>query len=149
MNAPAPPIAKSVVALFNSSDDTVDMVRRMLDASGSGFATLIGCRLADLKKGRVDFERYVALHQPQVVVVDISPPYAENWAFFKTIRDSMAMKGRGLVLTTTSKDRLDETVGRDSEALEIVGKPYDLRQIESAIRAAMKRASTGHAARPH
>jgi hypothetical protein len=110
--------AKSVVALFNSSDDTVDMVRRMLDASGSGFATLIGCRLADLKKGRVDFERYVALHQ-------------------------------GLVLTTTSKDRLDETVGRDSEALEIVGKPYDLRQIESAIRAAMKRASTGHAARPH
>ncbi|MES1255680.1 MAG: hypothetical protein ABUS56_08730 [Acidobacteriota bacterium] len=144
MNAPAPPTAKSVVALFNSSDDTVEMVRRMLEASG--FATLIGCRLADLKKGRVDFERYMALHQPQVVVVDISPPYAQNWAFFKTIRDSMAMKGRGLVLTTTSKDRLDETVGRDSEALEIVGKPYDLRQIDGAIRTAMKRASTRRAA---
>jgi DNA-binding response OmpR family regulator len=48
--------------------------------------------------------------------------------------------GLGLVLTTTNKNRLDETVGRDSEALEIVGKPYDLGQIKDAIHAALRRA---------
>jgi DNA-binding response OmpR family regulator len=49
------------------------------------------------------------------------------------------MEGRGLVLTT-NKDRLDETVGLNSEAIEIVGKPYDLQQIEVAMAAALTRA---------
>jgi hypothetical protein len=49
------------------------------------------------------------------------------------------MNDRGLVLTTTNKARLDETVGKNSDALEIVGKPYDLAQIKVAIHAAWKR----------
>jgi DNA-binding response OmpR family regulator len=75
-----------------------------------------------------------------VVIFDISPPYKENWDFFKTLREDKAMESRGLVLTTTNKARLDETVGKDSEAFEVVGKPYDLDQIKSAIHAAQKRA---------
>jgi len=130
--------AKQVVALFNASDDTVEMVQRMLDASG--FDCLIGCHFADLKKGTIDFARYLGEHQPQVVIFDISPPYKENWDFFKTLRDAKAMEGRGLVLTTTNKKRLDETVGKDSKAFEIVGKPYDLDQIKVAIHLALERA---------
>ena len=53
--------------------------------------------------------------------------YAENWAFFNTVRSVKAMEGRGLVLTTTNKNRLDEVVGADSAAIEIVGKPCDLQ----------------------
>ena len=131
--------AKRVVALFNASDDTVEMVQRMLDASG--FSCLVGCHFTDLKKGRVDFARYLEMHEPEVVIFDITPPYLENWRFFKTLRDGKAMKGRGLVLTTTNKKRLDETVGMDSDAFEIVGKPYDLDEIKNAIEAARKQAS--------
>jgi DNA-binding response OmpR family regulator len=130
--------ARQVVALFNASDDTVEMVQRMLDASG--FECLVGCHFWDLKKGTVDFARFLGEHEPQVVIFDISPPYKENWDFFKTLRDGKAMEGRGLVLTTTNKTRLDETVGKDSEALEIVGKPYDLDQIKLAMHAALVRA---------
>jgi DNA-binding response OmpR family regulator len=129
---------KHVVALFNSSDDTVEMVQRMLDATG--FDCLIGCHFADLKHGRIDFTTYLNVHQPDVVIFDISPPYEENWRFFKTLRDGKAMEGRGLVLTTTNKRRLDETVGADSEAFEVVGKPYDLDQIKVAIHLALERA---------
>ena len=132
-----PTSSKRVIALFNSSDDTVEMVQSMLVASG--FSCLVGCHFADLKSGFVDFTRYLNLHQPDVVIFDISPPYAENWKFFKGLRDGKAMAGRGLVLTTTNKDRLDETVGQDSEAIEIVGKPYDLGQIKVAIHAALQR----------
>jgi DNA-binding response OmpR family regulator len=129
------PVVSHVVALFNASDDTVEMVRTMLDASGHH--CLIGCHLSDLKKGRIDFERYLTQHKPSIVIFDISPPYQENWEFFKTLRESPAMNDRGVVLTTTNKDRLDEAVGADTRALEIVGKPYDLRQINEAILAAM------------
>jgi DNA-binding response OmpR family regulator len=75
-----------------------------------------------------------------VVLFDISPPYAENWQFFKTLRAARAMGTRGLVLTTTNKDRLDEVVGEDSTAFEIVGKPYDLDQITAAIETALHNA---------
>jgi DNA-binding response OmpR family regulator len=131
---------KRVVALFNASDDTVEMVQRMLDASG--FHCLVGGHFTDLKKGHIDFARYLDVHKPEVVIFDISPPYMENWIFFKGLRDGKAMQGRGLVLTTTNKNRLDEVVGGDSAALEIVGKPYDLDQIKFAIHAALTRAHT-------
>jgi DNA-binding response OmpR family regulator len=128
-----------VVALFNASDDTVEMVLRMLAASG--IHGLAGCHFADLKKGNVDFVQFLANHDPQVVIFDISPPYAENWAFFNTLRHVKAMEGRGLVLTTTNKNRLDEVSGTDSTAIEIVGKPYDLGQIRAALTAALHTAT--------
>ena len=131
----APP---PVVALFNASDDTVEMVRHMLD--GAGVHCLVNCRFADLRKGVVDFPEYLREHDPHVVIFDISPPYEQNWTFFRTFRDDTAMHGRGLVLTTTNKDRLDEVVGHDSRAIEVVGKPYDLQQIMMAIAAALRRA---------
>jgi DNA-binding response OmpR family regulator len=135
MPLPGPAAPKAGVALINASDDTVEMVQRMLSASG--IDCLTGCHFADLKKGNVDFGQFLSKHDPQVVIFDISPPYAENWRFFKTLRDAKSMEGRGLVLTTTNKDRLDEIVGEDSTAIEIVGKPYDLQQITAAITAAL------------
>jgi DNA-binding response OmpR family regulator len=129
---------RQVVALFNASDDTVEMVQHMLDASG--FSCLVGCHFADLKSGLVDFGSYLHQHDPDVVIFDISPPYMENWTYFKELLGGEAMRNRGLVLTTTNKKRLDETAGEDSRAIEIVGKPYDLAQIRGAIEEALDRA---------
>jgi hypothetical protein len=125
--------SEGIVALFNASDDTVDMVQNLLTSSGRG-QTLIWCHFADLKKGIVDFGRYIGKHNPEVVIFDLSPPYDENWTFFKTMRDATTMAGRGVVLTTTNKDRLDEVLGEDSCALEVVGRSEDLRLIGDAIR---------------
>jgi DNA-binding response OmpR family regulator len=132
------PPGRQTVALFNANSDTVEMVRRMLDASG--LVCLIGCNVAELKKERPNFASYLRLHDPDVVIFDISPPYVENWAFFQTVHNVKAMEGRGLVLTTPNKQRLDEAAGENSKAFEIVGKPYDLAQIKGAIDAALTRA---------
>jgi hypothetical protein len=113
----SPKTTTGIVALFNASDDTIDMIERMLTKAGSG-QTLIWCHFADLKKGVVDFGRYVRTHNPEVVIFDLSPPYDENWTSFKTMRDDPIMTHRGIVITTTNKDRLDEVLGSDSHALE-------------------------------
>jgi hypothetical protein len=124
--------ATGVVALFNASDDTVDMVQKLLTTSGRD-QVLIWCHFADLKKGIVDFRKYMEKHNPEVVIFDLSPPYDENWRFYRAMRDSREMKGRGVVLTTTNKNRLDEVVGQDSHALEVVGRTKDLLEIDAAI----------------
>ena len=126
-----------VVSLFNASDDTVEMVKRMLETTG--ICCLTTCRFADLRKGNIDFNAYLTTCNPAVVIFDISPPYFENWKFYKTMRDSIGMEKRGLVLTTTNKLRLDEVIGNDSNAIEIVGKPYDLEQINTAIEKALRK----------
>jgi DNA-binding response OmpR family regulator len=133
--------AQGIVALFNASDDTIDMVQNLLSEAG-GDQSLIWCHFADLKKGVVDFGRYMDKHNPEVVVFDLSPPYDENWEFFKTMRDSKTMQGRGMVLTTTNKDRLDEVLGEDSHALEVVGKTKDLQLIDAAIKVETSKAES-------
>ena len=133
--------AKGIVALFNASDDTIDMVQTLLTAAGRD-QILIWCHFSDLKKGIVDFDKYMEKHNPEVVIFDLSPPYDENWVFFKTMRDSNAMIGRGVVLTTTNKNRLDEVLGEDSYALEVVGRPFDLQQIDAAIKTETRKAET-------
>lgn len=137
ITSPRPP---PVVALFNASDDTVAMVQEMLDLSGAH--RLVSCRFADLRKGVVNFPQFLQKHNPQAVIFDISPPYEQNWAFFVTLRDGPDMVGRGLVLTTTNKARLDEIADCDSTAMEIVGKPYDLHQIMTAITRALQRTTS-------
>jgi hypothetical protein len=126
--------SQGIVALFNASDDTIDMVQKLLTASGRE-QVLIWCHFADLKKGIVDFGKYMEKHNPEVVIFDLSPPYDENWTFFKTMRDAKTMEGRGIVLTTTNKNRLDEVLGEDSHALEVVGRAKDLQEIDAAIKA--------------
>src|ERR1700680_359083 len=135
------PSAAGIVALFNASDDTVDMVQKLLTGAGDA-QSLIWCHFADLKKGIVDFGKYMERHNPEVVIFDISPPYDENWKFFKTMRDAKAMKGRGMILTTTNKNRLDEVLGEDSHALEVVGRAKDLQQIDAAIKAETSKAES-------
>ena len=137
--------SKGVVALFNASDDTIDMVQGLLTKLGDG-QSLIWCHFADLKRGVVSFDKYLQKHNPEVVVFDISPPYDENWRFYLTMRNAPIMKGRGSVLTTTNKLRLDEVLKEDSRALEIVGRQEDLDLIQEAIKREAAVAETARSA---
>lgn len=129
------------VAMFSASDQTVAMMQDLLIEAGNN-QSLIQCPFADLKRGITNFEKYLDLHNPEVVIFDISPPYDANWAFFTTIRDHAVMQGRGVVLTTTSKDHLDELNGEESDAFEVVGTLADHALILAAIKAATRLART-------
>ena len=138
---PSPPadprLVTPIIGLFNSSSDTVDMLRAALE--GHGLHTVSG-HIADLKKGELDFIAFIEQHRPAVIVYDISPPYETNWAFLRLVRSSLPVQDIRFVLTTTNKPALDQLVG-ETEALEIIGKPYDLDRVVGAVRAALDRVS--------
>jgi DNA-binding NarL/FixJ family response regulator len=125
--------SKPIIAVFNASNDTVDMLRTVLEQQG--YHTVCG-HIADLKKGELDFIDFIEHHRPAVIVYDISPPYETNWKFLRLVRSSEPAQSAHFVLTTTNKPALDELVGQ-TEAIEIIGKPYDLNRVVGAVRDAL------------
>jgi hypothetical protein len=121
-------------------DTLIGGIERARGCSGAGSRNIAGeLRLpSDLRRLIRDVAN-LRENEPDVVIFDISPPYKENWDFFNTLRDAKEMEGRGLVLTSPNKWRLDEAAGKESGAFELVGKPYDLDQIKVPIYAALKR----------
>ena len=128
-------VSKPIIAVFNASDDTVELLRTALESQG--FHTVVG-HIPDVKSGELDLVAFIEHHAPSVIVYDISPPYDANWTFLRLVRNLEPVKGRPFVITTTNKPALDKLVG-ETEALEIIGKPYDLAQIVDAVRAALAR----------
>src|SRR5262245_15315688 len=104
--------SKPTIAVFNSSSDTVDLLRTAPEAEG--FQTGVG-NIPDVKKGELDLVDFINQHTPAVIVYDISPPYDANWRFLRLVRSSEALQRLEFVLTTTNKPALDGLVGRSEE----------------------------------
>src|SRR5262252_4413257 len=122
------------VAVFNSSSDTIEVLKLALE--DSGFSVAAG-HVSDLKKGQLDVIDFVNEHQPDVIIYDVALPYEENWRFLRLLQTSDVLKNLKWVITTTHKQHLEELVGECGEVYEIVGKPYDVQQIMNAVKTAL------------
>jgi CheY-like chemotaxis protein len=130
-----PAHAHRTVAVFNASADTIEMLKMMLSERGHH---AVSGAVDDVKSGAFDFITFLHEHQPDGLIWDISPPYDRNWTFFKIVRNLAPLQGRPIVVTTTNKQRLNELVGHDTGAIEIVAKPYDIELIVSAVERMME-----------
>ena len=126
--------APQTVAVLNTSDDVVELLRILFEQNGY---VVISAHLDDIKRGSVDIEALIRQHRPAVVLYDIAPPYDRQWVFMKHMRSRPVFDGIPFVLTTTNAARVRDIVGQD--VLEIVGKPYDLDEILAAVKTALQR----------
>ena len=104
------PKHQNVIAVVNSNEDTVEMLRNCLQLHG--FTSIVTGHIHDFKTGVEDFPGFVAQHDPAVLVYDISIPYDRNWTFLRLLLDTDAMRGRKVVLTTTNRSGSRSSSGR-------------------------------------
>ena len=129
------PDAPPAVGVFNTSPDTVELLRIILEQAGF---VVVAAYTFDLRDSKVDIEALMRQHRLRVVVYDIAPPYEKNWLLFEHMKAMPAMHGVRFVVTTTNERRVKAVAGEGQEIFEIVGKPYDLDLIVNAVKKAAK-----------
>lgn len=124
-----------VVAILNSNDDLVELLRHLLEQAG--FVTVTG-HIDAVRRGDLDLVNFVKQHEPAVIVYDLVPPYDRSWNYLYLLRDSEPLRGRPFVLTSVNTARAKEVVGNSEMVYEVVGKPLDLDQVVTAVKEASK-----------
>jgi len=119
--------AQAVVAVINSNDDLVALLRETLEDEGLNVTT---AHIREIKSGREDLPKFLKRHRPDVIIYDLAPPYSDNWRFLHLVRESFG--DRGLVLTTVNKKALEKTVGRTG-TFEIEGRRSDLSRVVRTV----------------
>jgi CheY-like chemotaxis protein len=130
---PAP--IRPLVAVFNSSDDMLELFRIVLEQQGFLAVTR---HVNELRRGEIDIEAFVSQHQPAVVLYDLVPPYDRQWAFLDRLRATSPFKDLPFVLTSTNAKMALELAGRREPVIEVLGRPVDLDEVVAAIRRALE-----------
>jgi hypothetical protein len=119
-----------VVAVFNSSDDTVELIRAWFERVGM---VVVSAHLDAIKRNGFDLPSFVEQHKPDAAIFDIAPPYDRSWLFVQHLLKATPLSRVPAVFTTTNEARLREAVGPE-DVIEIVGKPYDLDLLLDKVR---------------
>jgi CheY-like chemotaxis protein len=123
------------IAVINGNDDILEIITAALTDEGY---IAIPAHVRALRLGLESLNQFIAEHAPQVILWDIAPPLEINWQFFQKVKHLPIMQGCRFILTTTNVRRLREIAGEKADgAIEIIGKPYELGEIFSAIQKAL------------
>jgi CheY-like chemotaxis protein len=130
---------QKVVAVVNTSPDTVDLLRFVLERAGY----VVVCAFTwELRDAKVDVEAFMGEHDPDAIVYDVAPPYEENWRLLQHLKGLPVIRGRQFVITTTNVKHVSAVAGEGAVLYEIIGKPYDLDLVVKAVQAAIGRGRT-------
>jgi DNA-binding NtrC family response regulator len=124
-----------VAAVFNTSPDIVDLLRRALEPAG---IVVVSGLTHQIREGVVDVEGFIRQHTPNVIVYDIAPPYDANWQLYQHISRMEVMRRQTFVLTSINPRHVEQLTGRNETVYEVVGKPFDLDKIVRAVKEAAR-----------
>lgn len=118
-----------LVGIIDSNQDLIELMEIWIGNIGFRTASENLIRIKD-KPER--YLRFLSRYDPRVLAIDVPIPYEENWNFIRGLMNLKESEGRGFVLTTTNKPRLERLVNA-TETLELVGKPFDLDELAKKI----------------
>ena len=126
--------APPVVAVLNSNDDIVELLRIVLEQQGF---VVVSAHLPEIRRGEQSLADFVEEHDPALIVYDLTPPYDRSWRFLEHLREAPNLRHRRFVITSTNAARAKEIVAGAEHVHEIVGKPYDIDEFVRVVQRAI------------
>jgi len=126
-------MARTRILVANGNEDVLAALGDALTEAGYEVLTV---HVRPLRLGQLNFRELFRSFRPRLALVDIGPPYQENWAFARTLLDEPATGDIPFVWTTTNARALKELTGAVAE--EILLKPFDLDQLLRKVRAQLE-----------
>ena len=123
-----------VVAVLNSNDDIVELLRMVLEHAG---LVVVSAHLDAIRRGEQSLTGFVEEHDPDLILYDLVPPYDRSWRFLEHVRESPYMANRKFVVTSTNAARATEIIGNATHVYEVIGKPYDIEEIVRVVQRAL------------
>ena len=127
------PSAMPVVAVFNSSDDLIEMLRIAFERENF---VVLSAHVSDVRRGTIDLKNLIEQHKPNVIVYDLIPPYDRQWQFLDHLRQTSPLDGIPFVITSCNEKPARELGGRDELVHEVLGRPFDVAALIDAVRRA-------------
>lgn len=115
--------------LLNSQPDTITLLSDWFGALGASvhhLKTLELCHRLEESRSLIN-----TIHA-DVVLFDLSIPYAQNWQCFKHVNEAGLFGATPVILTTTNRRALDQIIG-PTEAFELIGTPHDLWRLQELV----------------
>jgi DNA-binding NarL/FixJ family response regulator len=132
--------AQPLVAIFDSTDEVIEMLARLLEEHGC--QTVIG-RIEEIQSGVLDLVAFLEEHDPHVILFDLPRPYERHLNFLRLLSTTDSLKRRGWVLMTTHEEALKVAFGSVDGPPSILGKPYVPTAVLQAVHAAFERSALG------
>jgi CheY-like chemotaxis protein len=142
-NVPSPG-ASFVVAVLNSNQDVLRLIRSVLEDEGYTVATE---HIMNFREGQANLTQFLLNHRPDLLVYDVAPPYKENWNFLQLLRKIPEVAAISMVLTTVNKKALENFVGK-TNAFEILGTRDNLAPLIENINRSVRSRHTSDRAAP-
>jgi CheY-like chemotaxis protein len=124
----------AVIAVLNSNDDIVELLRMVLEREGY---VVVSAHLDAIRRGEQSLADFVEEHDPRLIIYDLTPPYDRSWRFLDHLRAAPHIRGRTFVVTSTNAGRAKEIIGDAEDVHEIVGKPYDIDELVRVVHRAI------------
>jgi CheY-like chemotaxis protein len=122
------------VAVFNSSEDLIELLRLYLE--NAGYVVISG-HIDEIRRDKLELDALVRQHRPSVVLYDLIPPYERNWQFVDHLRTTSPLRDIPFIITSTNAKVARELGDRTDVIFEVFGRPFDLDAVVDAVRRAV------------
>jgi len=129
---------KPRLLVANGNDDVLAALDDVLSDHGYEVKTV---HVRAIRLGEIDFAQVFREFRPAAAIVDIGPPYPENWAFAQALVKHVDSARVPFLWTTTNARALTEFTGARVD--ELILKPYDLDHLLERVKRAIGDAKVG------
>lgn len=123
------------VGIISASPDLIGVLDTVLEEYG--YDLIPKTHQQDFRKHNLDIDDFIENYKIDILIVDIEPPYTENWI---TINEELKRQHRNhipIVFTSTNVHDLEDLY-KTWHPVEILNIPFDVDQLISAINERLK-----------